>query len=84
MFGFGVVDYSIEELDAYIYTKVEGRKGGNNVVSLLSNTLKKKVVFEDAQSLGPGKSLIIVSDNCSGQKTYSLVVCSIPCVEDHL
>jgi len=55
--GFGVVDYSIEELNSYIYTEAEGKKGGNNVVSLLSNTLQKKGVFEDAERLGPGKAL---------------------------
>ena len=43
--GFGVVDYSIEELNSYIYTEAKGKKGGNNVVSLLSNTLEKKGVF---------------------------------------
>ena len=44
--GFGVVDYSIEELNAYIYTEAEGKKGGNNVVSLLSHSLKKKGFLE--------------------------------------
>ena len=47
--GFGVVDYSIEELDAYTYTEAEGKKGGSSVVSLISNSLKKKGVFSEMQ-----------------------------------
>ena len=39
---FGVVDYSVEELDAYVYTEGEGKKGGNNVVSLIQKSLEKK------------------------------------------
>ena len=31
IFGFGVVDYSIEQLYAYIYTRAKGRKGGTIV-----------------------------------------------------
>ena len=72
--GFGVVDYSIEELNSYIYTEAEGKKGGNNVVSLLSNTLQKKGVFEDAERLGPGKALTMVFDNCGGQNKNRIVL----------
>ena len=39
---FGIVDYSLEELDAYVYTEGEGKKGGNNVVSLIQKSLEKK------------------------------------------
>ena len=42
---FGVVDYSVEELDAYVYTEGEGNKGGNNVVSLIQKSLEKKGKF---------------------------------------
>ena len=74
IFGFGVVDYSIEQLYAYIYTEGEGKKGGNNVVSLIHDTLKKKGVFEDAERLGPGKSLTLVFDNCGGQNKNRMVL----------
>ena len=72
--GFGVVDYSIEELNAYIYTEAEGKKGGNNVVSLLSHSLKKKGVFRDAENVGPGESLTMVFDNCGGQNKNRIVL----------
>ena len=42
---FGIVDYSVEELDAYVYTEGEGKKGGNNVVSLIQKSLEKKGKF---------------------------------------
>ena len=70
-----MVDYSIGELDAYIYTKAEGSKRGNNVVLLISNTLKKKVFFEDVDRLGPVKSLTLVFDNCGGQNESRIVLC---------
>ena len=47
--GFGVVDYCVELLDAYIYTEAEGKKGGNNVVYLLHKSLKKKGVLQKLQ-----------------------------------
>ena len=74
LFGSEVVDYSIEELDAYIYTKAEGKKGGNNVVSLIHNTLKKKGVIEDAERVGPGKQRTLVFDNCGGQNKNRMVL----------
>ena len=72
--GFGVVDYSVEELNAYIYTEGEGKKGGNNVVSLLSHSLKKKGVLADAEKMGPGKALTMVFDNCGGQNKNRIVL----------
>ena len=69
-----MVDYSIEQLYAYIYTEGEGKKGGNNVVSLIHDTLKKKGVFEDAERLGPGKSLTLVFDNCGGKNKNRIVL----------
>lgn len=52
--GYGVVDSNIEELDAYIYRKIEGMNVGNHVCSLLQNSLKRKRVFKDSESHGPG------------------------------
>ena len=54
--------------------KLGERRGGNNVVSLLSNTLQKKGVFEDAERLGPGKALTMVFDNCGGQNKNRIVL----------
>ena len=71
---FGVVDYSVEVMDAYIYTEAEGKKGGNNVVSLLQNSLKKKGVFRDAEEMGPGEHLTLVFDNCGGQNKNHMVI----------
>ena len=47
---FGVVDYSVEVMDTYIYTEAKGKKGGNNVVSFLQKSLEKKGVFRGAEN----------------------------------
>ena len=72
--GFGVVDYCVEVLDAYIYTEAEGKKGGNNVVSLLHKSLEKKGVFTEAANKGAGKRLTMVFDNCGGQNKNRMVL----------
>lgn len=51
-------DYNVEELNAYIYTKGERKKVANNVVLLLSHSLKEKIVLTDAEKMGPGKHLL--------------------------
>lgn len=42
---FGVLDCTVEVMDACIYTEVEGKKGGNYVVLLLQKCLQKKSVL---------------------------------------
>jgi hypothetical protein len=64
---FGIVDTSIKKLAAYIYTEDIGKKGGNNVTSLLMLHLERKGFFQEAEAKGPFKELNIVMDNCSGQ-----------------
>jgi hypothetical protein len=66
-FVFGVVDASIQKLSAYIYTEDVGRKGGNNVASLLMLHLERTGIFNEAATKGPLKELNFVMDNCSGQ-----------------
>ena len=46
---FRCIEYASEHMEAFLYHKVEGKKGGNNVASLIRQSLKNNVVFEDAK-----------------------------------
>ena len=71
---FGCVDYATEHMEAFLYHEGEGKKGGNNVVSLIHQSLKNKGVFEDAKEKGPGEYLTLVFDNCGGQNKNRMVL----------
>ena len=71
---FGTCDYSTELMEAFIYNEGEGKKGGNNVVSMIEMTLKNKGVFKDAKEKGPGECLTLVFDNCGGQNKNRMVL----------
>jgi hypothetical protein len=60
---FGVVDGAEDSLSAYIYTEDVGKKGGNNVASLLMAHIDNVV----ANAEEPFKELNFVFDNCGGQ-----------------
>ena len=64
---FGCVDYATEHMEAFLYHKGEGKKGGNNVVSLIHQSLKNKGVFEDPKENGPVEYCTLVFDNYGGQ-----------------
>ena len=66
VYVFGVVDVSStpDVLFAYGYREDEGSKGGNNVASLLLQSLRD---FGFAINGRTGKQLSIIMDNCSGQ-----------------
>jgi hypothetical protein len=74
MLVFGLVDHSTKILSAYVYSEGEGKKGGNNVSSLLNKKLKDEGIFEKAKAEGPGKELCFVFDNCAGQNKNRMVV----------
>ena len=66
IYNLGVVDVSHPEGDhlyCHIYKEGDGRKGGNNVASLLMKTLRMLSLLQ----LTAGKELNVVFDNCGGQ-----------------
>ena len=71
---FGCCDYSTEHMQTFIYNKGEGKRGGNNVVSLLDQALGNKGVLKNAQENGPGEYLTLVFDNCGGQNKNRMVL----------
>jgi hypothetical protein len=50
---------------AHGYTKVEGRKGDNNIASLVMNALNN---IRWIKADHTGKQLSIIMDNCGGEK----------------
>ena len=60
------VDHSTEHTEEFLYHEGEGKKGDNNVVSLINQSLKNKGVFEDAKEKGPSEYLTLVFENCGG------------------
>ena len=73
VFIFGIVDTAIRggALDAYVYHEGHGKKGGNNVASLLMMFLGKKGWLRKKD---PGKELTIIMDNCGGQNKNNHVL----------
>mgnify|MGYP005848044159 CR=1 FL=1 len=77
--AFGVVDCSTKptELACYVYHEGEGKKGGNNVASMLFAELKRQKLISDdtnASVLHKAKEINIVFDNCSGQNKNRMVL----------
>ena len=68
------MDHATEVLSAYVYDEGEGKKGGNNVCSLLYKRLEDEGCFEMAKEHGPGKELVFVFDNCAGQNKNRMVI----------
>lgn len=71
---FGCVDFATDKLDAFVYTEAEGRKGGNNVASLLFKKLTDDGIMSLAKEKGPGAQLSLVFDNCAGQNKNRMVL----------
>lgn len=71
-FVFGVVDCSNKKttLAAHTYFETDGKKGGNNVASMLWNELARKGLTTPA---GP-KEINFVMDNCGGQNKNRMVL----------
>ena len=61
-------------MEAFLYHEGECKKGGNNVISLIHQSLKNKVVFEDAKDKGPGEYPTLVFGNCEGQNKNRMVL----------
>jgi hypothetical protein len=70
---FGIVDISRSpnRLDCYCYHEFTGKKGSNNVASLLMNYLFEHGMLQTA---GPAERLTIVKGNFSGQNKNNVVL----------
>jgi hypothetical protein len=70
---FGIVDLSRtpNKFNCYAYREFTGKKGSNNVTSLLMQDLHDKFWLWKGS---PGKSLTIVMDNCGGQNKNNVVL----------
>jgi hypothetical protein len=75
---FGVVNCTNPQahLHAHVYHEGEGKCGGNNVASLLLKTLETKGLL--THNNPPGKKLVSVFDNCSGQNKNGMVLKLVP------
>ena len=69
---FGIVDFSVKggKLTAFVYHEGEGKKGGDNVASLLLKEWKEQNWLRDT----PGKEMVILMDNCGGQNKNNHVL----------
>ena len=70
---FGLVDCSEPggTLSAHVYDEGVGKKGGNNVASLIMKELGEKGLLNHDK---PGFQLTIIMDNCSGQNKNNFVL----------
>jgi hypothetical protein len=71
---FGITNVGMEKalLSAYIYHKGEGKKGSNNVASLIYKYLKDNALIQENRP--SRKELNIVMDNCGGQNKNQFVL----------
>jgi hypothetical protein len=78
IFNLGVVDVSHpdgEHLYCHIYKEGDGKKGGDNVASLLVKSLRQLNVLQEGCR---GKELNVVFDNCPGQNKNHHVLWLVP------
>jgi len=69
--AFGIVDTSTEpeHLHFYLYEEFVGRKGGNNVASLLIHHLHQRGLMTRSK-----RKLVVIMDNCAGQNKNKMVL----------
>jgi hypothetical protein len=72
-FVFGVVDCSLQKtsLSAHTYFETDGKKGGNNVSSMLWKELTRKGLTTIDEKV---TEINIVMDNCAGQNKNRMVI----------
>jgi hypothetical protein len=78
VFNLGCVDVSHpdgEHLYCHIYKEGDGKKGGDNVASLLMKTLRHLNLLQEGCR---GKELNVVFDNCPGQNKNHHVLWLVP------
>ena len=71
---FGLVNHANEILSSYTYPEGVGKKGGNNVVSLIYKYLLDNGIIALAETHRPGKEFTIIFDNCAGQNKNRMVI----------
>ena len=73
IFIFGIVDTDeeVDKVTTYCYDEGVGKKGGNNVASLLMKHLSSTC---ELLSEHPMKELNIIMDNCAGQNRNKMVL----------
>ena len=70
---FGVVDVTLNNhLHAFVYDEGTGKKGGNNVASLLMKLFESKGLLNHPD--GPCEEIVVIMDNCSGQNKNRMVL----------
>ena len=76
VYCFGVANVGLprHKLNAYIYLEGEGKKGGNNVASLLHKEFTSQGWLDLDRSQGPRAELSIIVDNCAGQNKNKMVL----------
>jgi hypothetical protein len=78
IFNLGVVDVSHpdgEHLYCHLYKEGDGKKGGDNVASLLMKSLRQLNILQGGCR---GKELNVVFDNCPGQNKNHHVLWLVP------
>jgi hypothetical protein len=78
IFNLGVVDVSHpdgEHLYCHLYKEGDGKKGGDNVASLLMKSLRQLNILQEGCR---GKELNVVFDNCPGQNKNHHVLWLVP------
>ena len=71
-FGTADAGYEKHQMRAYVYHEGEGKKGGNNVASLLYKDLNDRGWID--LNKGPRDELTVIMDNCAGQNKYRMVL----------
>ena len=74
---FGIVRLYKQETEiiAQYYFEGKGKKGGNNVASLVQNRLSRiEKIVEKSEKEGPAKSYCLIMDNCGGQNKNRMMI----------
>ena len=76
--GFGIVDTRDEQdkLHIYIYDEAVGKKGGNNVASLVLKHMEKEGMFD--RTRGPAKEFNLIMDNFAEQNKNTSMLLIAP------
>jgi hypothetical protein len=72
VFSFGLVDLSTgpNKINCYTYSEDKGKKGANNLASLLMHDLKSRGWLHNE----PANSLTVIFDNCGGQNKNNVML----------
>ena len=79
VFLLGIVDVVNDTLHGHLYHEGQGKKGGNNVASLIMKTLIYLQWIQDEKTAADeNQELNIVFDNCPGQNKNNMVIRMVP------